>query len=150
MLLRMSRDVPKRAESAADELAQVVGALVRRLRAETPSHELSHSEHVVLKRLMQLGPSTTADLARAELVKPQSMGVTLAALEEGGFVVRKADPADARCRTVSVTEKGKRVVLDGRNARHTWLARAIAEELDGDERHTLLEAVALLRRVVAS
>ncbi|HEY3818478.1 MAG TPA: MarR family transcriptional regulator [Polyangiaceae bacterium] len=146
----MRREIPKGAEVAADELGKVIGALVRRLRAETPAHELSHSEHVVLKRLMELGPSTTAALARAELVKPQSMGVTLAALEEEGFVVRKTDPADARCRTVSVTEKGKRLVLEGRTARQTWLARAVAEKLDGDERRTLLEALALLRRVVAS
>jgi DNA-binding MarR family transcriptional regulator len=145
----MAREVTKRAEVAADQLRQVLGALTRRLRAESAAHELSQSEHAVIKRLQELGPSTTAALARAELVKPQSMGGTLAALEEGGFVVRKVDETDARCRTVSVTEKGKRVLLEGRTARQSWLARAIAEKLDGDEQRALLDALDLLRKVVA-
>jgi DNA-binding MarR family transcriptional regulator len=145
----MARDVTKRAEAAADQLRQVLGVLARRLRVESAGHELSQSEHAVLHRLQELGPSTTAALARAEMVKPQSMGGTLAALEEDGFVVRTVDETDARRRTVSVTEKGKRVFFEGRTARQNWLARAIADKLDGDEQRALLEAIELVRRVVA-
>ena len=83
------------------------------------------------------------------MVKPQSMGATLAALEEGRFVARKADETDARCRTVSLTEKGKRLLSEGRAARQNWLARAIAEKLDAGEQRALLEAIELVRRVVA-
>jgi DNA-binding MarR family transcriptional regulator len=146
----MAKEVTKRAELAADKLRQLIGALTRRLRAESAEHELSQSEHAVLKQLQELGPATTAALARTELVKPQSMGGTLAALEEGGFVTRAVDETDARCRTVSITEKGKRAFSDGRAARQNWLARAIAEKLDGDEQRALLEALELVERVVAS
>lgn len=144
----MSREVAKRAEVAAGELRQILGALTRRLRAESASHDLSQAELGVLKRLQELGPSTTAALARAELVKPQSMGGTLAALEKAGLVVRRADETDARCRNVSITEKGKRLFAEGRKARQSWLARTIADKLDGDEQRALLEALELLRRIV--
>ncbi len=146
----MAREMSKRSEVAADELRQIMGALTRRLRAESAVHELSYSENAVMRRLLEYGPSTTAALARAELVKPQSMGVTLATLEEGGFVARTLDASDARCRNVSITEKGKRVLAEGRAARQNWLARAIAEKLDGDEQRTLLAVLELLRRVVGS
>jgi DNA-binding MarR family transcriptional regulator len=146
----VARETTKRAEDAADELRHVVRTLTRRLRAESAEHELSYSEHAVMRRLLELGPSTTAALARAELVKPQSMGVTLSALEERGFVARTHDKADGRCRNVSVTAKGKHVLAEGRAARQSWLARAIAERLDADEQRTLVVALALVRRVVES
>jgi DNA-binding MarR family transcriptional regulator len=144
----MARETSKRCEVAADELRQIIALFTRRLRAESAAHELSYSEHVVMRRLQELGPSTTAALARAEHVKPQSMGVTLAALEDGGFVARTLDATDGRCRNVSITDKGKRVLAEGRAARQNWLARAIAEELDVEEQHALLGALDLLRRVV--
>ena len=58
-----------------------VGLLIRRVRAAAATHDLSWSEAAVLGRLRRHGPATTADLARAEAVRPQSMGATVAALE---------------------------------------------------------------------
>jgi DNA-binding MarR family transcriptional regulator len=146
----MARELTKRSEIAADELRQVIGALTRRLRAESAGHELSPSEQAALRRLQDLGPSTTAALARAEMVKPQSMGATLAALEESGFVARTADATDARRRNVAVTAEGRRVLAEGRAARQNWLARAIAEQLDGEEQRTLLVALDLLRKIAGA
>jgi DNA-binding MarR family transcriptional regulator len=145
----VARETTKRSEVVADELRHVIGALTRRLRAESAGHQLSPSELAVLRRLQE-GPSTTAALARAELVKPQSMGATLAALEEEGFVARTADATDGRCRNVSITAEGRRVLAEGRAARQNWLARAIAEKLDGEQQRALLAALELLRRVVES
>jgi DNA-binding MarR family transcriptional regulator len=146
----VARDSTKRSEIAATELREILRKLTRRLRAESAGNELSHSEHAVLRRLLEHGPSTTAALARAEWVKPQSMGVALAALEEGGFVERTSDATDGRIRTVSITEEGKRVLVEGRAARQSWLARRIGEALDAEEQRTLLAALDLLRRIVDS
>ena len=73
---------------AADGLCATVcpvhidtGDLVRRLRAEGNPDGLSWSQTAALGRLARGGPATTADLARAEGIKPQSMGSTMAALE---------------------------------------------------------------------
>ena len=148
-----AREGSKRSELAADELRQLVGALRRRLRAESagaPELALSSAETSVLRRLQEGGPATTAALARAEFVKPQSMGSILASLEEAGFVVRTADAEDARCRNTALTAEGRRVLAQGRAARQSWLARAIDRELDADEQRTLLAGLALLRRIVDS
>jgi DNA-binding MarR family transcriptional regulator len=74
------------------------GLLVRRIRADTPPglQEFSWTQKAVLSRLEKHGPATAADLARAEGVKPQSMGTALGLLEKMGLVERKAHPSDGR------------------------------------------------------
>jgi len=144
----MTAETTKRAERVANDLRQVLGGLTNRLRAESADNELSPSEQGVLRRLFEHGPATTAALARAEWVKPQSMGATVAGLEEGALVVRSIDAADARCRTVSITEKGKRLIQAGRASRQSWLARRIDETMDAEEQRALEGAIELLRRLV--
>ena len=82
----------KTLEMAVIDLTQAIGLLVRRVRAAAASHDLSLTESAVMARLDRDGPATTADLARAEGMKPQSMGATVAALEEMGMVERKPHP----------------------------------------------------------
>ncbi len=106
------------------------------------------SQMAVLVRLHKSGPTTVADLARAEHVKPQSMGATVASLEEEGLVARKVDPNDARRWIASVTEAGKRTLLAGRAARQAWLTRAVEDRLDEAEQKHVLAALALLRKVL--
>src|ERR1700688_1056735 len=91
---------------AVTDFGQAIGLLVRRARAASASHELSWTETAVLKRLAKDGPAPTADLARAESMKPQSMGATIAALEEMGMVERKPHPTDGRQVNIEITAKG--------------------------------------------
>ena len=135
-------------EDSANELALVLGLLVRRLRSETPpeAHELSWTQKAVLKRLDAEGPATTAELARAEGVKPQSMGAAIAVLEEMGLVEREPHPTDGRQMNIALTEKGVSVRKDGRSARRTWLSETIAK-LDADEQESLPAVIALLKRL---
>jgi DNA-binding MarR family transcriptional regulator len=129
------------------DLIHAVGLLVRRVRAAAASHELSLTESAVMGRLAKDGPATTADLARAEGVKPQSMGTTIAALEEMGMVERKPHPTDGRQVNIDLTFKGVAVRKDTRDAKRTWLAQAIAQ-LDDKDRETLFEAGEIIRRLV--
>jgi DNA-binding MarR family transcriptional regulator len=129
------------------DLIHAVGLLVRRVRAAAASHELSLTESAVMGRLAKEGPATTADLARAEGVKPQSMGTTIAALEEMGMVERKPHPTDGRQVNIDLTSKGVAVRKDTRDAKRTWLAQAIAQ-LDDKDRETLFEAGEIIRRLV--
>src|SRR5580698_956972 len=91
------------------DFTQAVGLLVRRVRAAAASHELSLTEAAVMARLAREGPATTADLARAEGMKPQSMGTTIAALEEMGMVERRPHPSDGRQVNIELTAKGAAV-----------------------------------------
>jgi DNA-binding MarR family transcriptional regulator len=136
----------KTLEMAAIDFTQAVGLLVRRVRAAAASHELSLTESAVMARLDKHGPATTADLARAEGMKPQSMGTTIAALEEMGMVERKPHPTDGRQVNIELTAKGAAVRKSSRDAKRTWLAHAIAQ-LDEEERETLFEAGEIIKRL---
>lgn len=139
----------KPAESEAIEFIQAIGLLVRRVRAAAASQELSLTEAAVLGRLEREGPATTADLARAESMKPQSMGTTVAALEEMGLVERKAHPTDGRQFHIVLTAKGAATRERIRNAKRSWLAEALAQ-LDQRDRETLFKASAIIKRLVES
>lgn len=136
-------------EISVMEFTQAIGLLVRRVRAAAAGHGLSLTESAVLARLARDGPATTADLARAESIRPQSMGTTIAALEEMGFVQRKRHPTDGRQVNIALTTKGAAVRKSVSDAKRTWLAQAIAQ-LDKRERETLFKAGELIRRLVES
>lgn len=128
------------------EFGQAIGRLARRIKAAAASHELSLTESAVLVRLAKYGAHTIADLARAEAVKPQSMGATVAALEERGLLSRKPHPTDGRQMKIDLTPKGIEVRESARDARRTWLAAAI-EELDAEEKELLFRAGKIILRL---
>lgn len=133
--------------TAVLEFAEAVAMLMRRKRAAGARQELSWSETAVLKRLAVDGPATTAELARAQGMKPQSMGTILASLEELGMIERKPHAFDRRQMTISLTEKGAETQRSVGEAKRTWLAQAIGQ-LDGTEQKTLFEAGRILRRML--
>lgn len=136
----------KHLEIAVINLTQAIGLLVRRVRAAAASHELSLTEAAVMARLAKDGPATTADLARAESMKPQSMGTTIAALEEMGLVERKPHPTDGRQVNIELTAKGAAVRNSAKDAKRTWLVQAIAQ-LDEQDRETLFKAGDIIKRL---
>lgn len=137
-------------QEVADHLASVVGRLLRRLRSSSSESLLTPTQRSVLARLEDAGPATTADLARSEFVRPQSMRLTLGALEEQGLVGRAPDPVDGRKSVVSVTDTGRTALAQVRAAKRDWLAEAVAAELDGAQRRTVAEAAVLVERLVRS
>ncbi|MCF3962145.1 MarR family winged helix-turn-helix transcriptional regulator [Streptomyces fuscigenes] len=134
-------------EQVAADIAAVTGLLARRLRSTSAATGLTASQRSALVRINDDGPSTTAALARAEHIRPQSMRLTLGVLEEQGLIERAPDPSDGRQSVVSATEHGRTVLAGVRAAKQTWLSKVIAEELDADDRRTLATAAALLRRL---
>src|ERR1700722_12405408 len=98
----MPRKIP---DTAVVDFIHAVGLLIRRVRAAAASYELSWTESAVMARLAKNGPATTAELARAEAMKPQSMGTTIAALEERGIVERKPHPTDGPQMNIELTAK---------------------------------------------
>ena len=135
-------------EQDATELVLALGLLVRRLRSAVPaeSHELSWTQMGVLRRLDTEGAATTAVLARAEGVKPQSMGAILAALEEKGIVERKPHPTDGRQMNIALTAKGARMRKDARIAKRALMAQAIAR-LDAKEQKKVPAVTELIKRL---
>jgi DNA-binding MarR family transcriptional regulator len=133
-------------ETAITELSQAIGQLLRRLRAESNPDGLTWSQTVALSQLEKAGPMTTADLARAESVKPQSMGATLGELEREGLVKRHPHPTDGRQVLFALTAEGVEARRKRSAAKQRWLLAAMAK-LDPGERQTLVSAAALIKRL---
>lgn len=76
-------------DTIAADLMLALGQILRRLRSEANPRELNLSQMGTLARLEQHGAATTADLARMEAMKPQSMKAILGGLEEDGLVERR-------------------------------------------------------------
>ena len=133
---------------AVEEFALALRLLVRRIRADAPPElrEFSWTQKAVLSRLEKDGPATSADLARAEGVKPQSMSTALALLEKMGLVERKAHPTDGRQINIKLTTKGIALRKNTKEATHGWLSQAIAK-LDRQEQTTLFKAGQLIKRM---
>lgn len=133
---------------AVEEFALALRLLVRRIRADAPPElrEFSWTQKAVLSRLEKDGPATSADLARAEGVKPQSMSTALALLEKMGLVERKSHPTDGRQINIKLTTKGIALRKNTKEATHGWLSQAIAK-LDRQEQTTLFKAGQLIKRM---
>jgi DNA-binding MarR family transcriptional regulator len=127
-----------------------IGLLVRRLRQVPNEDELTLPETSALARLDRSGPATSAALARAEQISPQSMGATLAALEARGLVVRGPDPEDGRRVIMSLSTAGAEVLRGRRNEKVQQLAQALETEFTPAEREQLMAAAPLLERLAES
>ncbi len=113
----------KLALALAGELRVVIGQLKRRLREQSNLGDLTWSRVSVLSWLDREGPATVTSLARAEGVRPQSMGATVSALEAAGLVTGSPDPTDGRQTILSLTPACPEWIKAGRAAREDWLFR---------------------------
>jgi DNA-binding MarR family transcriptional regulator len=111
----------KRAELAVRGCAELALAEV----ALTPS------QYFILFLVKTGEASSSAELARAMGVLPQSMTELIAPLEQRGSIVRRPDPANARILRIELTAEGRRLF-----ARGTEIAMRLERELleDFDER----------------
>lgn len=134
------------AEAVAAELMLALGQFVRRIRSEANPHELNLSQMGTLARLERQGPATTADLARMEAMKPQSMKVILAGLEEDGMVERRPHPTDGRQILFVLTAKGAEERRRRSAAKREWLMTALAT-FQPEEMQALEAAIPLIRRL---
>jgi len=124
-----------------------MGLLLRRLRQVGVPGELTVPETSALARLDRNGPATSSELARVEQISPQSMGATLSALEARGLVTRDPDARDGRRILLSVTDAGRQLLRDKRDARTEHLARALAAGFTREELEQLMTAAPLLERL---
>jgi len=132
----------------AQALRSFIGNFKRRLRAQSHAGELSWSQFGMLSRLERDGPSTVTALAKAEGVRPQSMGATVRDFEAAGHVTGTPDPQDGRQTLWSVTPKARALVLAARAARQDWLLTAIQKNYSQEEQNDIARAVKLLERIV--
>jgi DNA-binding MarR family transcriptional regulator len=131
----------------AGELRITLGKLIRRVREQAHPGDFTSAQKSVLLRLERDGPATVSALARAESVRPQSMRITVSALEAMGVISGKADPTDGRQTLIDLTPGFRRTVKASRAAKDDWLTGALQAQLSSQEQKELAAAVRLLQRL---
>jgi DNA-binding MarR family transcriptional regulator len=134
-------------DDLAAALQDSVSLLARRLRQASTPGELTLPERSALSRLDRGGPTTSAELARAEQITPQAMATTLGALEQRGLVERRNDPHDGRRIIMSANDAGREVLRRKRAAHARQLAAALGSGFSAEELAALASVVPLIERL---
>jgi len=139
-----------RALALAGELRLTISQLRGRVREQTHLGDYTWPQTAVIIRLERDGPATVSALARADGVRSQSMGATVATLEAAGLVKGSPDPADGRQTILSLTDTCRKLLKAKRAAKEDWLFRAIQTKLSPAEQEALATALELLKRLAES
>src|SRR5881296_2709 len=95
--------------------------LLRRLRAEDSAMGIGPAQASALSVVVFGGPLTLNELAKAEQVRPPTMSRIVDALVKEGLVKREVNRSDRRAITITSTEKGTRLMHEGRSRREKQL-----------------------------
>ena len=126
-------------------LRVAIARLSRRLR----KHELAGltpTQLAALATVEQAGPLRLGDLAAAERIAPSTLTRLVSALEEHGYVQRRAVPGDARAWTLAVTARGHEV-LDRIRQENTILLADSLLTLSPDQLAALAAALPALEQL---
>ena len=135
-------------DEVAGALHASVRLLVQRLRqTQAVEGDLTSPETSALARLDRTGPTTAAELARLDRISPQSMGATVAALEQRGLIGRAPDPADGRQSILSLSADGRSLLQRRRSARSEHLSEALESAFTRAEVKQLQAAAPLIERL---
>ena len=132
----------------ASELRVLIAKLRRRLAEQASPGDFTPSQAAVLTRLLSEGPATLTTLAKAEAMRPQSMSAIISALQAGGVVEGKPDPADGRQTILALTDAARERVERARVIKNDWLFHSIRAKYTPLERAELTRSVELLQRLL--
>jgi DNA-binding MarR family transcriptional regulator len=132
---------------AAASVLDNVSLLARRLRQSPVTGGLSQPASATLARLGRAAPMTVADLARAENVRPQSMGAIVGSLEARGLVKRQRDRTDGRRVLLTVTKAGRGVAARKLTGRDEQLAEGLSSGFTSEELRQIVAVAPLLGRL---
>ena len=110
---------------AADRLHSAAIHLLRRLRIRDRESGIGPAQLSALSVLVFGGARSLAELAEAEQVKPPTMSRIVDGLVKAKLVHRKTNKQDRRAVVIQATEKGIRLMQEGRKRRVEALADAV-------------------------
>ncbi|MFG2720073.1 MarR family winged helix-turn-helix transcriptional regulator [Streptomyces sp. NPDC048416] len=133
-------------DALAEDLRQVIGELVRKVRA---ADTMPPGEAAVLGHLDRGGPHTTADLAHLRGVTHQAASKSVKELLDKGLVRSAPHPSDGRKFLLHITDLGRTHLQRERAQRTQWLTSAITDTLGPEARPQLRQCVTLLGRLAS-
>jgi DNA-binding MarR family transcriptional regulator len=91
-------------------IGRINSAVRTRLERTVRDHDLTVVQYTVLSRIKGREVLSSARLARAHSVSPQTMNELIAGLESRGLISRREDPDNRRVLLVSLTEAGRELL----------------------------------------
>ncbi|MEV4097310.1 MarR family winged helix-turn-helix transcriptional regulator [Streptosporangium saharense] len=132
-------------DELAESLSKELRHLVLLLRRAVAGQPVTSQQYAVLGSLED-GPRRMTELAEEHGVQLPTMTVQINRLEEPGLVARGADPADARVRTVELTDEGRARLVAVRRARIAYLGDRL-DTLTPAEREAVAAALPALAKL---
>ena len=130
----------------ADRLHSAALHLLRRLRREDDASGLPAPQLSALSVIVFGGPITLGDLARAEQVRPPTISKLIVILQEKGLADRVIDANDKRIVRVKATQRGTKLLHDGRQRRVAALVASLSA-LSTSDRALLARALPVLENI---
>src|SRR4029077_12478652 len=115
----MSRQ--KSSEETARKLHSAALHLMRYVRAQDTALGVPPAQLSALSVIVFGGKTSLSDLAKAEKVRPPTMSRIIDGLVRDGLVKRETDKRDRRSVIITATEKGTRIMYEGRGRREKRL-----------------------------
>src|SRR5437016_10519072 len=100
--------------------------LLRHVRTEDSAMGIGPAQASALSVVVFGGPLTLNELAEAEQVRPPTMSRVVEALVKIGLVRRETNRDDRRSVMISPTDKGTRILHEGRNRRERRLLKRLS------------------------
>ncbi len=122
--------------------------LLRHVRTEDSAMGIGPAQASALSVVVFGGPLTLNELADAEQVRPPTMSRVVEALVSEGLVRRETNKNDRRSIIISPTDKGTKVIHEGRSRREKRLIKLLSQ-LNVDELRCLGKASKILSRILA-
>ena len=129
----------------ADLLAVV--ARLNRYATQRIQMQLPAAQARLLSTIEAHGEARICDLAAMDHCSQPTMTTQVRRLEDAGLVARTVDPGDARAVRIRITPEGVRAISRVRADRAAAIEPQLAK-LAAADRHTLVDAVAVLRRLL--
>jgi DNA-binding MarR family transcriptional regulator len=142
----MSRQ--KSSEETARKLHSAALHLMRYVRAQDTALGVPPAQLSALSVVVFGGKQSLSDLAQAEQVKPPTMSRIVDALVRDGLVKREVDKKDRRSVVITATDKGERIMHEGRSRREKRLLELLAG-LNREKIELLDQASEILSRSLA-
>ena len=130
----------------ADKLHSAAIHLLRRLRVRDRESGVGPAQLSALSVLVFAGPKSPGELAEAEQVKRPTMTRIAAGLVRAGLVKRRKTEDGRRVR-LEATEKGTRILWEGRKRRVESLAQAL-HTLSEEELEKMRELLPHLEKII--
>ncbi len=134
-------------EEVARKLHSAALHLMRYVRAQDVAMGIGPAQSSALSVLVFGGPASLSDLARTEQVRPPTMSRVVDALVREGLAKREVRKKDRRSVLISATDKGIRVMHEGRSRREKRLL-SLLQPLLKNEVDSLDEAADTILRVL--